>query len=717
MNNTEAFLKCNEINIDKFWDQMAFLVLNHDFGKLNEKFQEKIKKVCDSPNGRINAKERKEDIPHNFISSLYFTNKYFRNIIPGDNINICALVAANHHGNNTIPEGKLFERQKTVTLLNVEEYSELDKENDDLVYLIPEKKAIDELKKELDSNILSNNILKYLLVEPKSENNILIRRWLFSLMKQYLHLSDWTSSGENITDVSIIDPWDQVENILKERVIGKTNLRSEVQSTVSKLGNRGILIAPTGSGKTEASIKWAQSRNIARIMMTLPTRSLVDDIYYRFQGNGRDKGYFQNKTGILHASSEFVYKDSNLEDKNSHKYDKYFYRPIMLSTIDQILFSLFNYGKWDAINFALIHGCLIVDEVHSYDKFTLSLLIELINQTSKFNLPILLMTATLPSWVQKGIEMYTGESWNKVEVKPELNSNIWEIEIIYKNNIKNIVENASDKNILIVVNNVKECIKIYNEMKGKRLTVCLHSRFIQSDKKNKIDLIKSKDTGPKVVVSTQVIEVGIDIDYDILITELCPVDSIIQRAGRVNRSRVSSKTAKIYVFKSDSEDSEISKLIYGEETLKRTMETLSYLTPRNEDVQKAIDYVYPEEDEIGKLKEYVESTHKLVMEWETFEGRGKNKNGDGVHSLPVKEIGNLIKTREQKYITVEVVPEKFRVKVNEGMGYEYTFNVPLKSFIHYIQFAHGGPAIIKLGYNGETGLENPEELNHEAFFI
>jgi CRISPR-associated endonuclease/helicase Cas3 len=715
-NDTNNFLTNVGINVLKFWEQLGFLALNHDFGKLNVNFQAKIKNAYSS-GGKVAPEYRKKDIPHNFISSLYFINEQFNTLIPGDEINICSLIAMNHHGNNRYPDSRVYTRQKTVKLVGINEYTNLDL-NYPFNYLMPSKDQLDFLNNDIDSSFLQTSLLESLIKEPKSDKDVITRRWVYSLMKQYLHLSDWIASGAELHDISIADPWNRVKNILKQQTTGKTNLRVEVQNSVDKLGNRAILVAPTGSGKTEAAIKWADKMKKSRILIALPTRSLADDIYFRFQGDQKHQGYFKDKTGILHASAEDIYQENEAEDPNSHNFDKDFHRPVMLSTIDQVLFSLFNYRKWDAVNFALINGLLIIDEIHSYDKEMLGLLIELMNQTSKFKIPILLMTATLPSWMAKGIEAYTGEKWDKVEVKDSNEKNIWNVTKIKKENITKILDSAPDKNVLIVVNNVKECINIYKTVKSNnRDVICLHSRFIQKDKNEKINRMKQVGGKFKVLVSTQVVEVGIDIDYDILITELSPIDSINQRAARVNRSRNTSKIADVYVFQSEGDDLDISKLIYGEEKLKRTWEVLSTLTSNSDKIQSAIDMVYSEKNELEILQNSVQSTHKRVMTCEKYGGSTGGREGDGVHSLPANESELPISIREQKYVTVDVVPEQFKSDVSTGELDKYTIRVPIKSYYRYIDLGHVFPKVIHLKYNDETGLEYPEELDKDAFFI
>jgi len=127
------------------------------------------------------------------------------------------------------------------------------------------------------------------------------------------------------------------------------------------------------------------------------------------------------------------------------------------------------------------------------------------------------------------------------------------------NEIINAVNQS--KKVLIVVNTVDSAIEQYKKYKkifnynGLDI-LCYHSRFIQKHRKYKEDAIFELEKNNKacILIATQVVEVSLDIDFDILFTENAPIDAIIQRAGRVNRKR-EKEDSKVIVFK----HSEISK--------------------------------------------------------------------------------------------------------------------------------------------------------------
>ncbi|MEM0136103.1 MAG: CRISPR-associated endonuclease Cas3'', partial [Thermoplasmatales archaeon] len=387
--SVSEFLSSYGIPADEFWKQVQFTVSNHDFGKLNTAFQEKIRKAMKSP--KIRKNELPKDVPHNLISTLFFVNERLFHLKSDDRINYGAMAAMYHHGPLKGVEWldnkkELFNRQEKIDFIGLPQYLSFDtgveKE------FMPDSPIIDKIEKQgVESRALKIIIDKKFLKPGKTESlgTIETRRWIFPLFKQFLHLSDWIGSGAKARPLAINDMWKKTSTILDRKRDMQTELRKKLSDVASAIPRRAILQAPTGSGKTEAAIRWGSIWNKPRFIFALPTRSLVDDLYYRFQGGNGTQGYFSSETGILHSTSEYTYESLEGDDPESHDFDKYFHRPVMVTTIDQVVISLFNTGRWDAVNFSLALGALVIDEIHAYDEDTLSLIMELIVQSKKFN--------------------------------------------------------------------------------------------------------------------------------------------------------------------------------------------------------------------------------------------------------------------------------------------------------------------------------------------
>lgn len=705
----EVILQNFNIDTKEFWLQLSFLVSHHDFGKLNYIFQEKMNFI--NRNGYRSRNLAPKDLPHNFISPLFFTDNRFYSLIPDDQINIMAIAALHHHGPLHKPESGLFKRQDKVRLMCINNYLSLD---DGTNCLFPDVDLLRQFSNELDPMVIKQFLeTKILKSNSVSDSKIIERRWIFSLAKQFLHLSDWTSSGATIGEIKAINLWEKTLKVLSMKRNKMTSLRKNLQDKMLSIGPRAIIVSPTGSGKTEAAVKWADQWRRSTFIFSLPTKSLVDDIYlHRFQGDKEKQGYFPDETGILHSTSDYVTESNYGDSPESHKYDRYLYRPVIVCTIDQILVSLYNIGKWDAVNFSLSVGSLVIDEVHTYDSFTTSLILELISQTTNVNTPILLMSATLPSWFGRMIYEITSQEFQMEIIHDNQDKLPWSIRTEHEIDIGEVVECSKRGNVLVVCNNVRLAQDLYNVIKNIHSNVrLLHGRFIQEHRIDQIKWAKEERKSGKILISTQIIEVGVDIDFDFLFTEIAPLDSIIQRAGRVNRNRDMKRESIVTVFETEGDYRDITEMIYEKKFLERTIQVLNEGLNSPEDLQIGVDRIYPEDESIQRIKDSYQELHKQILNVEKFEVN------DGLHSISMKNSMFRISTRESAYVSVTVVPVGFMELANSANWKNYSINVPLKTYAKKITFRDTFN-VVNLPYNSQTGLATPNKDDKENdFFI
>ncbi len=317
-----------------------------------------------------------------------------------------------------------------------------------------------------------------------------------------------------------------------------------------------LLKAPTGSGKTEAVLAPFLSQFIdnnfhiaPRMIYVLPMRVLVDSVAKRI------KRYVDKISP--HISVEVQHGDI----PNS----PFFISDIVVTTLDQFLYGFARasgqVGRHLDMPAGSIASSLVVfDESHMYrDGFTFSIMRALMDLLYKSKIPFVLMTATMPESLESSL-------FENIQL-PENQKLIGNISIggnlkiilkenqLYSNGHINIsdelLEKISQKKTLIILNQVKRAQKVYEEIKRRlgideNQIVLLHSRFTREDRRNHeekaISLIPHKEGGNKiipegagVVISTQVLEAGIDFSAELLLTELAPADALIQRAGRCAR--------------------------------------------------------------------------------------------------------------------------------------------------------------------------------------
>ena len=192
------------------------------------------------------------------------------------------------------------------------------------------------------------------------------------------------------------------------------------------------------------------------------------------------------------------------------------------------------------------------------------------------------------------------------------------------------------------MNTVKRCQDIARLL-GDFQPVCYHSKFIFRDRREKEAQID--DCPPRLLVATQVVEVSLDIDYDILLTECAPFDALAQRAGRVNRTR-RAIPGRVIVFPCEVG----SENVYGEPG--GILESSWNLCRSNEGLLTEYDLTRLVEDAYaGRVLSEVTEFRGIQAETLAVQQRLA-----GVLDNPRPEE-DALKTRLEKYHQVSVIPE------------------------------------------------------------
>ncbi len=312
-------------------------------------------------------------------------------------------------------------------------------------------------------------------------------------------------------------------------------------------GKSVVVIAPTGLGKTLAAILPSQATTSpaklkTRIMYTLPIRALSKGVQEEFRLNGVN--------AIIHHGDE--------------PESKWFTEKAIITTVDQYFTAFAGVPlSWSsavghAAAGAILTSYTIFDEVHLLNpKNGLQLLFAILKLRNRWNLPTTVMTATLPDSVidflktkcrlikieasEKDIK--DRDSWRRVNLK--LHDEELNVE-----RLADFVKKGWEKygKVLVFVNTVERAISLYKKLREgnnlKNKVLLAHSRFSKHHRKEIEEEIHSKfgrnSDFEGILVTTQVAEVGLNISAPLVITELAPMDSLIQRAGRCARFKENS---------------------------------------------------------------------------------------------------------------------------------------------------------------------------------
>jgi len=477
-----------------------------------------------------------------------------------------------------------------------------------------------------------------------------------------------------------------------------------------------FLFAPCGRGKTEAALLWAleicKKLNKNKIIFAMPTQTTSNALMDRFIKKIEKAGLSgRDMVGLYHGKAFLKLKEELRKEKGEEtdkldeddieiKSDKFkgniFFKPITVTTIDHLILS-FVHGFRQA-DFAcgnLQNAVIIFDEIHYYELQTLKHLTDLFIILQKMEIPHLLMSGTLPEFIKHHVAHSSCESYSLIKDAEGLSLTPFKVETFGyplllegRGNtqvIQEIQDNYSkDLNQFIILNTVRRAQQFYNALSEKiekDSIYLIHSQFTYSDRAAKeaelIELLREKKKRPLIVVSTQVIEISLDISCDIMYTELAPIDSLGQRAGRLHRQGKTWKAnnhefvMKVFVPESN--------LPYDEDILERTALNLQDGIHSYQSLKTVCDAVYG--------KEYLtkfENEGELEGAFCLLKFGGKKSLfkesflfGPKYDTISFsEEEGNHFIIRTTAYRKFEVIPESYYSNKAENLTVENKANVP-----------------------------------------
>jgi len=696
---------------EDFWKQAFIAILFHDMGKLCENFQRMLKKTVPF--------DAENHVRHEFLSGMFLfaNNFHFYRERP-----LSLFAVFSHH---KALQSSLFCKNRFIQLEISQNYVEqfLEYATQRLKQYYPDYSI---QFTSVAKNYL-NNSYEEMLVNyeerffPLAKKNKPKDRVKYIFYKAVLNISDWMASGHQELPKSFKYDDEILEKKIIEKLIAEKKMEPGESFNFmafqknSYIKGNVLAVAPTGSGKTEASLLWSSLKgDYDKILYLMPTRVTSNAIYHRFCQ------YFGKKeVAIVHSSAFYLQKeiDENYDEKEYKFIDRAFFKNITVCTIDQVLTQGFNLGFWEVKTFHQIRAKVIIDEIHLYQPYTLGLLIATIEYLQKeFSAEFYIMTATMPSKLKTLLFKYLISP--TLIVDEELLNKGRNQFIVKDKNFEQIIPEIetsinNGKKTLLVVNTVDQAINAYNKFKPlfknqKHKILCYHSRFIQKEraaKEKKIFELEKMDGGV-LLISTQVCEVSLDIDFDILFTENAPIDAIIQRAGRVNRKR-RKKDTKVIIF----QHSEISKKwIYDipnilENTFSILQKNQKILTEK--ELLTLVDEVYKnynvEEEEDYKngyfrYKE-IQKDHHYIKDLVSMDSIYTREGIDSISVIPmlnsIDENGDAIHYN---------VPEFHKKSPMEKAKFELSVRKS-KEYAHHIEKDEDGFHYIDAYYDFETGMQ------------
>lgn len=547
----------------------------------------------------------------------------------------------------------------------------------------------------------------------QSRNIEFQKRYYASVLRGLLVSSDHIGSN------TMVDLESALRSIpsLKSYPISPHETRA-FQRNAGEMDGHLILRAPTGSGKTLAALFWAQrnQKKNGRLFYVLPNIASINAMHDRL------KSYFgDNNVGLLHsraASSLYSIFESD-RDLTSRLRNQRIARmlsslaremwfPIRVCTPHQVLrYSLHGKG-WEAMLSEFPNSCFVFDEIHAYDPTITGLTVATAKHLITKNASCLFLSATMPEFLRKQIleREIPSISFQEPSGDDATDNAILELkrhnyEIIDGNIMSNIdlivreAEKASST--LVVCNHVPTAQQVYAEIRNRvKETVLIHSRFCKRDR-NRIEQ-RIRDSLPKILVSTQVVEVSLDVDFDQGFLEPAPLDALVQRFGRINRYG-KRQPAPVRIFKE-----QLHKYnIYDKYFVEKSLQELSSLANplKEQDLVQAADRVYSQGYSDESKFRYEEAlNHQLIRDFEKNLVAGINYDwvedvidrADGTIDLLPVSLHSTYEKLEEEGLTIEATD--LLVPVRTGKSY---------ALAEYVDKSHD-PWIIKMPYSETIGL-------------
>lgn len=512
------------------WPLLYTAIQYHDIGKAYSRFQSMIQSKIGGEFPSLCS----YDIPHNYISPVFLPMKELQSEYnwSKEEVKILVQMIAYHHDRpkelaDLIPEIKEViakDLQPRISLIQSE-----------LGFPMPDRlgdKLLNKAKKQI--SMYDDFYFQYVMLK-----GLLLR-------------IDHAASAHEPIEMH------HTYNI-GEKVLGyfQDKLRPLQQFTLEHKDRNLIIQAQTGMGKTEAALLWIGE---AKAFFTLPLRVSINVLYSRV--TNQDKYCFVDEenqpiSGLLHSSAldYLVKKQSEEEEQNQRSSEKAYQQAQLLSrkltftTMDQILtfpFRFKGHEKWLA---TLAYSKLVLDEIQAYSPEIMAVLLKALVDITELGGKFLIMSATMPSFfIDHMKDVGLLEEAKVVQATFTDESKRHRVELIEESileQVNQIALESEQKSVLVICNTIARAVEVYEACSNLGAsTHLLHSQFTLRDRGILEDAIlkfapnePDRVHTPGIWITTQIVEASVDVDFDLLYTEISVLDSLFQRMGRVYRSR------------------------------------------------------------------------------------------------------------------------------------------------------------------------------------
>lgn len=477
-----------------------------------------------------------------------------------------------------------------------------------------------------------------------------------------------------------------------------------------------LVTAPTGAGKTDFLIR----RCRGRFFYTLPFQASINAMYERIKKDLKEKNPNLD-IRLLHAASRVVIEKGKIEEKALQ--DK-FGSSVKVLTPHQLASIAFGTRGFE-MTMLDIKGCdVILDEIHTYTDISKAMVLKIVEVLNHIGCRLHIGTATMPTKLYDQILTILGkEKVDEVKLENQILDS-FDRHIVNKletfDKALPLIKEAKERKekILIVFNQVKRAQDFYKLMEEDYpdfAKMLIHSRYRRKDRKTlETDLtnIFNKNTEGCIVVSTQVVEVSLDISFDVMFTECAPLDALIQRFGRINRKRTDETKGKykpVYIVEPPNKDKDAMPY-----ELKTLVDSYTVLEDgqllKERDLQDKIDAVFQNFENIDIEQESILQNGQFIIRTLTHKPKSV--------LLEMLDIDSVTCIRESD------VDEYERVSEDDRIGFEIPVNFKSIAYKKLDKLRKTGsrPFVVPdMAYSETIGLEIakaiPENYDSSKSFL
>ena len=719
----------NGIDDKEIMNVIEILGLCHDFGKASSYFQKYLE-------GKYNGDLKK----HGEISA-YFT--YY--MLPERWKLIGFICVKRHHGNIDIENNSFFATENEEVLKEISKDIKSNIEELKLIYKCDLEKFFSKmgdgtLIKEVKLAFIKRTSTMKRKTIKEQQQEFMWLQYLWSLLltgdKTQLITGKTFKNIQGLSERFTLNYKNNIRKSLIERIPGIEksplfNIREEIyDSTISSINSLDIekdrklsINVPTGTGKTIAvygaafrlSERLIEEKGIVpNIIYNIPFMSVIDQNY-----DVLEEILTANEVDIstdlilkYHSMSPIEYKD--YEEKEYKNYDARFLvenwqSTVITTTFVQLFNSIFKSGVNSIVHrFHKLAGSIVIlDEVQAVPTKYYPIIEDLFNiLCDNFNCYIITVTATKPLFLE-GKELVI----NNHIIFKEMNRIIFENNThipLYLNEFKEVVlddiKHNNDKSILIILNTVKSTLDVFDYLKAElgesRKIIYLSTEIIP---KVRLEIIKEiKDSKDKyILISTQLIEAGVDLDFDIVYRDIAPMDCINQSAGRANRNGAKG-TGLVKLYKLMNNNNKIfAFFVYSNSLLEATLTILKDKRVIEENELWEINNEYfakvkevTDNHSLEEYKTYCEYIKNLrLQDIRKFELIEENKNKIDViirYNDEVEKYINIIENSKD-YCEQDVINgwrglNKYKIAVNKEVVKDMVYEIKGSNFLNGLDY-------------------------------